>query len=158
MKRVLMFKATEQELIKDPSCSFEGIVSGTRGYLRARFSFNKTWNGCARIAVFRKLLDEYPVVLRDDSCEIPAEVHYILAEPIITQISDEDAIALMSLKTFDTVTYISTDSELQPVIDLEYGTSKVGGYTLECYNDKEVMKLEIAAMKAAQTTTEEVTE
>ena len=74
MKRVLMFKATEQELIKDPSCSFEGVVSGTRGYLRARFSFDRAWNGCARIAVFRKLLDEYPVILQGDSCEIPAEV------------------------------------------------------------------------------------
>lgn len=74
MKRVLMFRAVEQKLIKDPSCSFEGIVSGTRGYLRARFSFNKAWNGYAKVAVFRKLLEEHPVVLQGDSCDIPAEV------------------------------------------------------------------------------------
>ena len=73
MKRVLSFKVSEQKLEKDPSCSFEDIVSGTKGYLRARFSFNRAWDKCACIAVFRKLLEEYPVVLKDKECEIPEE-------------------------------------------------------------------------------------
>ena len=64
----------------------------------------------------------------------PLTTHYILSEPIVTMLSDEEAIALMSLKSFDTVTYISTDSELVPVIDLEYGTSKVGALALENSN------------------------
>lgn len=74
MKRVLSFRVNEQKLEKDPSCSFEEIVAGTRGYLRARFTFNRAWNNCACIAVFRKLLDEYPVVLKAKECDIPAEV------------------------------------------------------------------------------------
>lgn len=73
MKRILEFKVEEQQLSKDPSCSFEGIVSGTRGYLRARFSFNRAWNGCACVAVFKRLLDEYPAVVKNNECEIPAE-------------------------------------------------------------------------------------
>lgn len=71
MKRVLKFKVEEQELSKDPSCSFEGIVSGTKGYLTAKFSFNRAWSGYARIAVFKKLLEEYPVPLKNDCCDIP---------------------------------------------------------------------------------------
>lgn len=80
---------------------------------------------------------------------------YVLSTPEETDLTDEDLIALHSLKSFNTATYIFTDSEIEPVIDLEYGTSRVGGYVLECYNDKEIMKLEIASMKAAQVTTEE---
>lgn len=64
----------------------------------------------------------------------PITIHYILAEPITTTLSDEEIIALLSLKSFDTVTHVSTDSNLQPVIDFEYGTSKVGGYTLDALN------------------------
>lgn len=74
MKRTLAFRVEEQQLIKDPSCSFEGIVSGTRGYLRARFSFDGAWKNCACVAVFKKLLDEHPIPLRNGECEIPAEV------------------------------------------------------------------------------------
>lgn len=74
MKRVLVFRVNEQKLEKDPSCSFEGIVAGTKGYLKAKFSFNRAWNGCACIAVFRKLLEEHPAVLKSGECDIPAEV------------------------------------------------------------------------------------
>lgn len=80
------------------------------------------------------------------------------AEPTFEPLPTADQIALHSLKSFDGVTHISTDSELEPIIEVEHGTSRVGALALECYNDKEVMKLEVAAMKAAQTTTEEVTE
>lgn len=73
MKRVLKFRVEEQNLQKDLSCSFEGIVSGTKGYLVAKFSFNRAWDGCVRVAVFKRLLDEFPVVLHNDSCDIPEQ-------------------------------------------------------------------------------------
>lgn len=74
MKRFLDFRLKEQKLEKSPSCSFDGIVSGSKGYLRARFSFSKEWSGCACVAVFRKLLDEENVVLHNGECEIPPSI------------------------------------------------------------------------------------
>lgn len=74
MKRVLSFKAEGQSLAKDSNCSFEGIVSGTKGYLVAKFSYDSIWKGCAKVAVFRRLLEEYPVVIVKDTCCIPSEV------------------------------------------------------------------------------------
>lgn len=79
-----------------------------------------------------------------------------LATPTFEPFPTADQIALNSLVSFDGVTYLYFDSEIEPTSLVEYGTSRVGGYTLECYNDKEIMKLEIAAMKTAQT--EEVVE
>lgn len=81
----------------------------------------------------------------------PITIHYILAEPISTTLTDEKVIALLSLKSFDTTTHISTDSELQPVVDLEYGTSKVGGYTLDSLNTAQRNEININALFNATT-------
>lgn len=71
--RIISFKVEEQTISKDARCNFSGIVSGTKGYLKAKFKFNSTWNGFATVAVFRKLLTEYPVPIINGVCEIPAE-------------------------------------------------------------------------------------
>lgn len=60
----------------------------------------------------------------------PMEVYYELAEPYYEDIPVADQIALNSLETFDTVTYLDVDSEVKPTMSGEYGVSKVGGYTL----------------------------
>lgn len=73
MKRMLSFRVRDQLIEKDPTCSFKDIVSGTSNYLQARFTMNATWKGYACVAVFRKMLDEYPVVLHGGKCDIPAE-------------------------------------------------------------------------------------
>lgn len=64
----------------------------------------------------------------------PMEVTYELAEPIETPLSDADVEALKSLKTYDGVTHIFTDSEVEPTLEVEYATSNVGVYLLELYN------------------------
>lgn len=66
-----------------------------------------------------------------------------------------DQIALNSLATYDGITYLEFDSEVQPTFEGEYGTSKVGGYTLESLLTARNNKLEIEAMKAVQATSEE---
>lgn len=60
----------------------------------------------------------------------PIRIIFELAEPI-TDIPVADQVALNSLKTFDDTTYLEIDSPLQPEFVAEYGTSKVGAYTLE---------------------------
>ena len=71
--RVLDFIVSGQTLTKDPLCDFTGIAAGSRGYLHARFRFSKDWAGCKKAAVFTCNGKDYPVGLKDNMCEIPAD-------------------------------------------------------------------------------------
>lgn len=66
--------------------------------------------------------------------ENPITVVYERANPVIEPLPTADQIALHSLMSYDGVTYLYCDSEIQPTWDLEYGTSKVGAYTLDAWN------------------------
>lgn len=72
--RELKFIVNEQILEKDESCDFSNIVAGSGGYLAIRVNFSHLWNGFGKVAVFTKLLREYPVILENDYCIIPKEV------------------------------------------------------------------------------------
>ena len=76
------------------------------------------------------------------------EVYYI-STPTFEPLPTADQIALHQLETFDTVTYLSTDSTLEPVMEVEYGTSKVGAYALKGMNTAEENRFEIEQLKAA---------
>ena len=66
------------------------------------------------------------------------------AEPIYETLDTESQIALNDMVTFDGVTYIEVDSKIQPsAISGEYGTSKVGAYTLKSLNNTENNALRI---------------
>lgn len=71
--RELVFDVNEQIIKKNENCDFENLVSGTKGYLKARFSFNKEWNGYGKVAVFTNLSKDYPAILKDNACMIPEE-------------------------------------------------------------------------------------
>lgn len=71
--RTLDFVVDEQVLTKDSSCDFSNIVSGTKGYLEARFKFSRLWDGFGKVAVFVNLLEEYPAVIKNGRCVIPDE-------------------------------------------------------------------------------------
>lgn len=71
--RELRFIVTGQVIIADPVCDFSGLVPGTKGYLKAVFVFSSEWNGCRKAAVFKSLLNEYPVPICGNTCEIPEE-------------------------------------------------------------------------------------
>lgn len=75
-------------------------------------------------------LDDWLIYLTEN----PITVTYELAEPSFESLPTVDQIALNSLKTFDIVTHVTTDSEVQPTIEVVYGTSKVGGYSLDAWN------------------------
>lgn len=70
-------------------------------------------------------------------------VDYQLATPTFEPLPIADQIALHQLETFDTVTYISTDSEIEPIMEVEYGTSKVGAYTIKGMNTADANALKI---------------
>lgn len=71
--RVLRFIVDGQNIMKDPTCDFTGITAGTVGYLMASFSLSSEWSGCKVAASFWKIDEEYPVVLTNGRCKIPAE-------------------------------------------------------------------------------------
>ena len=52
MYRDLAFIVEDQELSKDPSCDFSGLVPGSSGYLRVVFVFHGLWDTLAKAAVF----------------------------------------------------------------------------------------------------------
>lgn len=71
--RELVFNVSGQQLEKSKTCDFSNIVSGTENYLKARFVFDGTWRGYGKVAVFGKLLEEYPVLVeKDGTCMIPS--------------------------------------------------------------------------------------
>lgn len=55
----------------------------------------------------------------------------LLDTPTFEPLPAADQLALNSLSTFDGTTYITMDSEIEPSIEVEYGTSKVGGYAIK---------------------------
>lgn len=74
--RTLKFIVDKQIIRKDDSCDFEGLVSGTEGYLKAQFSFSSEWNGCVKVAGFysNNGVEYEPQALdNNNSCIIPSD-------------------------------------------------------------------------------------
>lgn len=72
--RVLEFIADGQRLKKQADCDFSGLVAGSVGYLKAKFTFSDEWRDCKKAASFWVGEKEYPARLdADDSCEIPPD-------------------------------------------------------------------------------------
>lgn len=90
---------------------------------------------------FRELITATPII-----------IHYELAEPTTEALPTADQIALNSLKSFDGVTYVETDSEVKPTIYSKYGTSKVGAMALELQNENANLKLQMNNAKATEIT------
>lgn len=75
--------------------------------------------------------------------ENPINGIYRLATPTFEPLPLADQVTLHKLQSFDTVTYISTNSEIEPIMEVEYGTSKVGAYALKGMNTADANALMI---------------
>lgn len=74
--RILNFIVDGLTIKQDPECDFSNLVPGSEGYLQAKFSFSKEWDGCIKVAAFYSPLGkEYPPQVLKDSgvCAIPPE-------------------------------------------------------------------------------------
>lgn len=69
--RRLRFIVDRQTIRKDPDCDFNGLVSGTKGYFDAEFSFSDDWDGCRKAAAFYAAGKRYYAPLVRGVCEIP---------------------------------------------------------------------------------------
>lgn len=109
--------------------------------------YESSYNGY-RVAVYSPLfatVEEWNTFLSENEVYI----HYPLAEPIFEPLPTADQIALNSLASFDGVTYLYFDSEIEPTSLVEYGTSKVGGYTLDAWNKAENNRIRIEEVTTA---------
>lgn len=75
----------------------------------------------------------------------------VKATPTFEPLPESDQIALNSLVSFNTVTHIITDSGIEPIIEVEYGTSKVGAYTLDAWNTAKRNEIKNAQIEALIT-------
>lgn len=81
--------------------------------------------------------------------ENDVNIVYVLATPVESALPAADQIALHRLESFDTVTYISTDSDVEATVEVEYGTDKVGSYILKNINELSIQNLTLSAQIAA---------
>lgn len=79
----------------------------------------------------------------------PMALVYAKSVPIESDISDKEMLAAIALKSFNAVTHLFTNSDVQMIIDVEYGTSKVGGYALESWNTAKSNKINIKLLNNA---------
>ena len=70
----------------------------------------------------------------------PMVIAYPLDEPVIEELPKEDQIALNNLQTFNSVTYVEFDSEVQPTLNCDYATSPVGAVALSVHAYNEIEK------------------
>lgn len=88
--------------------------------------------------------------ITEDSVNKPTgTLIYVLMDDKVTYevLPLADQVALNSLLTFDGTTYLDIESVLEPQFTLEYGTSKVGGYTLQSLNTAEANNARLNAME-----------
>lgn len=72
--RTLKFDVDGQLIRKDENCDFTGIVSNTKGYYEAGFSFSREWKDLNKVAIFRTRTTKKYCPLFDSKCEIPDEI------------------------------------------------------------------------------------
>lgn len=83
-------------------------------------------------------------------------VYYPLATTTEESLSEELSEKLLALKTYAGVTNILVSStELPPMVELEYGAGTAGAYVLQALNLAKINELNIAALTAQTTTTED---
>lgn len=69
--RTLNYKVMGQRILRVGDHT--GLVAGTKGYVLAKFEFDKDWEDCTKVASFYNNGEEYAVLLKSDECVIPHE-------------------------------------------------------------------------------------
>lgn len=69
-QRILKFSVKNQRITSDDI----SVVADSRNYLSAFFSFDETWDGVEKTAVFSCGEEVYNMLLEGDMCRVPAEV------------------------------------------------------------------------------------
>ena len=139
--------------IKPPSDS--KIVANVLCDRYPRISATDTWNKMNGIAVspsgplyiyYDGINDNDVSVWKDELEERPLTVTYEMATPTFEELDADSQIALNSLETFNGVTTIKFDSRVQPGIEVEYGKTTQGAYSIKALHMAEQNKRDIDAL------------
>lgn len=70
--RTLTYQVKSQRLL--PTGDHYGLVAGSQGHLKAKFTFNEDWYDCVKVASFFNNGEEYAALLDENNeCMIPTE-------------------------------------------------------------------------------------
>ena len=105
------------------------------------FIYDKTYN-TSDVTAWKNYLASNPIT-----------VVYELAEPTYEVLPPVDQSAINSLLTYNSVTYVSTDSEVNPQINTKYGATRLGGYALLGTTSGEAAKLSSLQVVSFDSTT-----
>lgn len=131
------------KLVNKPIYDLNGDNSIDRVGLRAN------GNGLIHLNIGYYLTENTASAVKTWFGENPIEIEYTPSAPTYETLDTASQIALNSLETFDTVTYIEVDSRVHSSeIKVEYGTSQVGAYTIKCMNDNDTDRVEREDIKA----------
>ena len=85
--------------------------------------------------------------LKEWLAENNVEIDYPLANPVFTPLDTASQLAINSMITFEDNTYVDVISRTPPSeVEVEYGTSKVGGYALKSLLNTENIALKLEEM------------
>ena len=117
------------------SSAFVSASVNAHANVDGNITITTSGNLCMRWTAFKSLSDWTAYM-----SENPITVVYELATPVIEPIPDVDAKALKTaIRAYDTVTYVTTDSPVEPGFELEYPRSLAASYILE--NQKDIAEL-----------------
>lgn len=82
-----------------------------------------------------------------------SELYLIAKEPVFEPFSDEVQALFYQLESYDGVTYIITDSEVQPTIEVEYAVTDAGAHMLNNYAKSNLAELKAQDALPSNSTT-----
>lgn len=75
--RTLIYDVDGQEIKENSKCSFDGIVSGTKGYICLQFHFSDEWKDMVKVLQASNEYNfeaEHCKSIKNDCCMLPDEV------------------------------------------------------------------------------------
>ena len=87
----------------------------------------------------------------------PMTVVYELSRAMAEVIPNADIISLCSLTTFEGTTHITTDSEIQPIMEVDYGNTEIGATALESHNNIIINQIIASSINPGNSITYELT-
>lgn len=125
-------------------CSQANRAVGSTDVLNTCY-LHDTSNGRFIINTEFATVDEWKAHLASN----PMTVVYEMAEETTEELPIADQIALNSLPTYDGITYVEFISDVQPTFSAKYGTTEMGGMTLESLLTARSNDLRLSAVESA---------
>ena len=69
--RTISFTITDQQITSTP---ISDLIGNTKNYVKASFTFNSVWNDMLKVAIFTANSKQYPQIIENNECIIPAVV------------------------------------------------------------------------------------